>query len=42
MVKAARRGRQDSGEVETVGLFGPEHARFERIIGRRSSPQERR
>src|ERR1019366_1320321 len=36
--KAARRGRQGSGEVEAVGLFDPEHARFERIIGRRSSP----
>ena len=31
-----------SGEVEAVSLFDPEHARFERIIGRRSSPQERR
>src|ERR1019366_9163523 len=28
--KAARRGRQGSGEVEAVGLFDPEHARFER------------
>jgi hypothetical protein len=36
--KAARRGRQRSGEVEAVRLFDPEHARFERIIGRRSSP----
>jgi len=33
--KAARRGWQRSGEVETVRLFDPEHARFERIIGRR-------
>ena len=27
-----------SGEVEAVSLFDPEHARFERIIGRRWLP----
>ena len=34
-VIAGQQDRYDSGDVEAVGLFDPERAALERIIGRR-------